>query len=166
MAMGKTGNTLGTYRQWEFTNPYGYSGGNLAYAMNPHSVGKSVRPCAGCHASPKTLGLDEGRIKFAKTVSGKADFMEPVSRSDNVKKLSDSGPEAKVTLRGQPVAGLSQPGARPFNQEEITRILRVGNCLPCHPRYNDKIYRNIEKSYGFEKTRKHRDLKKSFLKKQ
>jgi hypothetical protein len=66
-------------------------------------------------------------------------------------------------MRGEPLAGISQPGARLFNQEEINRILKVGNCLPCHEKYNDPIYQDIRKSYLFEKTLDHRTLRASIL---
>ena len=29
----------------------------------------------------------------------------------------------------------------------MTRILKVGNCLPCHDGYDDKIYQDIYKAY-------------------
>lgn len=157
-ALAKNGDTRGRYRDWEFTNPDGYSGSNLAAAASPHSVGKKVRSCASCHLSPEALGLGKGDIRPGKNSSGKRDRMEPIVRSDIVKNKSGFAPDAKVNVRGQPLAGISQTGARPFNQREITRILRVGNCIPCHDKYNDKIYRNMKKSYAFEKKPAHRKL--------
>lgn len=157
-ALAKNGDAKGRYRDWEFTNPHGYSGSNLAYAVNPHSVGKKVRSCASCHLSPETLGLGAGEIHLGEKPSGVNDRMEPVVRSDIVKSNSRFAPDAKVDILGKPLAGISQTGARPFNQREITRILRVGNCIPCHDQYNDRIYRNMKKSYAFEKKPAHRKL--------
>ena len=54
------GDSPGDYRQWEFTNAGGYSGSNLAYGTQPHSVSKHVRSCESCHLSPTALGLGEG----------------------------------------------------------------------------------------------------------
>ena len=157
-ALAKNGDARGRYQNWTFTNPHGYSGSNLAYAVNPHSVGSKVRSCASCHLSPETLGLGKGDIFLGRKSSGKKDTMEPIVRSNIVKHKSAFAPDTKVDLLGKPLAGTSQTGARPFNQGEITRILRVGNCLPCHDQYNDLIYRNIKKSYAFEKKPAHRKL--------
>ncbi|MCH8156393.1 MAG: hypothetical protein IID18_01345, partial [Nitrospinae bacterium] len=49
VVMGNSGDALGVYREWSFSNPHGYSGGRLAYALNPHSTGSQVRSCASCH---------------------------------------------------------------------------------------------------------------------
>jgi len=163
--LAQNGDTRGRYQDWTFINPHGYSGSNLAYAVSPHSVGKKVRSCASCHLSPETLGLGEGDIRLGKNSSGKNDQVEPIVRSDIVKKKSRFGPGAKVNIRGARLAGISQTGARLFNQREITRILRVGNCLACHDKYNDRIYRNIKKSYAFEKKPAHRKLIANFLNK-
>ncbi len=163
-ALTRHGTPLGSYREWVFTNPHGYSGSNLVYALNPHSVGKKVRSCASCHLSPQTLGLGEGDLTLQRSSSGKNDRMAPVNRSNAIKRHSDLAPDAKTTVRGQPVAGSTQPGARPFNQKEIARILKVGNCIPCHDQYNDKIYKDIGKSYKFENKLAHRKLRKNILK--
>jgi hypothetical protein len=157
-ALAESGDARGRYRNWVFTNPHGYSGSNLAFAVSPHSVGKKVRSCASCHLSPETLGLGKGEMALGKRPSGKNDRMEFIERSNIVKHKSNFAPDAKVDILGKPLAGTSQTGARPFNQSEITRILRVGNCIPCHDQYYDRIYRNIKKSYAFEKKPAHRKL--------
>ena len=89
--------------------------------------------------------------------------MESLKRSHLIGKKSEVASDSTVTPRGEPLAGSSQPKARPFNQEEINRILKVGNCIPCHESYEDPIYQNIEKSYAFEKTLDHRNLRSSIL---
>ncbi|GJL79704.1 MAG: cytochrome c [Nitrospinaceae bacterium] len=164
-ALAKNSDFRGQYREWAFTNPHGYSGSNTAYAVAPHSVGKKVRSCASCHLSPKTLGLGDGDLFFGRKPSGKDDQMKPLVRSDIVKHRSVFAPDAKVDVLGKPLAGTSQSGARPFNQKEIARILRVGNCIPCHDSYNDPIYRNIKKSYGFENKIAHHRLRNKILNK-
>ena len=80
-----------------------------------------------------------------------------------VAQRSASDPEAKGTIRGEPLAGTSQQGARPFNQKEISRILKAANCIPCHDRYDDPIYRNINRSYAYEKQIAHRKLRDKML---
>ena len=161
--MEDNGDAVGFYRGWSFTNPHGYSGGHLAYAMNPHSVGKKVRSCASCHTSPRALGLGEGDINIGLNSSGKDDKVLPLVRTDIMSGRSQLAPKARLTMRGEPLAGISQSGARLFNQEEINRILKVGNCLPCHEQYNDPIYQNMTKSYLFEKTLDHRTLRTRIL---
>ena len=162
----ENGDTVGVYREWSFTNPHGYSGGRLAYAMNPHSIGKKVRSCESCHMSSRVLGLGEGDIYIGLNSTGKDDTILPLVRTDIISGRSQLAPKARLTMRGEPLAGISQSGARLFNQEEINRILKVGNCLPCHEQYNDPIYQNMTKSYLFEKTLDHRTLRKRILEQQ
>lgn len=162
-AVKKTGDSPGVYLDWKFANSQGRSGSNLAYAVSPHSVGKKARSCASCHLNPRALGLGEGSLKFGASITGKQDRMISVDRTNILSKISTLAPEAKVTIHGQPVAGSHQAGARPLNQEELTRILRVGNCIPCHDRYDDPIYKDIQKSYKFEKTNDHRKLRGKIL---
>jgi len=162
-AMNNAGDSLGPYRNWAFTNSMGYSGSNTNYASQPHSVGSQVRTCASCHLSSTALGLGEGEILIGKNSTGKYDKMAPLNRTNIVSGISKLGPKATVTLRGEQIAGSSQPGVRPLNQKEITRVLKVGNCIPCHGSYGDKIYKNIKKSYKFEKTVGHRKLRNKIL---
>jgi hypothetical protein len=162
-AINKDGDSLGPYRNWAFTNSMGYSGSNTSYASQPHSVGKQVRSCASCHLSSTALGLGEGEIIIGKHSAGKFDKMSPLNRTNIVAGVSELAPKAAVTLRGEKIAGSNQPGVRPLNQKEITRVLKVGNCIPCHGSYEDKIYKNIKKSYKFEKSVGHRNLRKKIL---
>ena len=162
-AIGREGDALGRYRDWEFTNPHGYSGSNLATAVSPHSTGKA-RTCSSCHLNPRALGVGAGELVIGDHPKGREDRFEPLVQTDRVKKKSDYSSEAVVTLRGERLAGSHQEGARPFNQKQISRILKVGNCIPCHDRYNDKIYWNLGKSYAFEKKIEHRKLRDKILK--
>ena len=162
----ESGDAAGIYREWSFTNPHGYSGGRLAYAMNPHSTGKKVRSCASCHMSSRVLGLGEGDIYIGLNSSGKDATVLPLVRTDIISGRSQLAPKARLTMRGEPLAGISQPSARLFNQEEINRILKVGNCLPCHEQYDDPIYQDMRKSYLFEKTIDHRNLRTRILSQQ
>lgn len=161
--LGQMGDERGLYRKWTFTNPHGTSGSNLAYALNPHSIQKQARSCTSCHLSPETLGLGAGDLKIGKSFTGKNDFVDPLNRTDKIMKASKFDPQAKVTMRGEPLAGTDQPKARTFNQKEITRILKVGNCIPCHDRYDDPVYQDINQSYAFARTMDHRRLRKKIL---
>lgn len=161
--LGKMGDIRGHYREWAFTNPHGSSGSNLAYALNPHSIQKQVRSCTSCHLSPETLGLGAGDLKIGKSFTGKSDLVDPLNRTDIILNASKFDPQAKVSMRGEPLAGSHQSKARTFNQKEIIRILRVGNCIPCHDRYDDPVYQDINKSYAFARTVDHRQLRKKIL---
>ena len=164
--INEEGDLEGEYKEWQFTNPLGYSGSNPVYAAQPHSVRKTVRSCAGCHLSPETLGLGEGELEIPRGSSGGEDDKYKFLVLTGIKTLkSELGPKAAVTIRGQPVAGAGQPGARPLNQSELNRILRAGNCIPCHDRYDDPVYQNMFKSYQFAKKGAHRRLRNKILRK-
>ena len=102
-------------------------------------------------------------MKIGANNSGKNDLLIPLNRSDKQIQASAFDPQAKVSMRGEIFSGSHQVNARPFNQKEIIRILRVGNCSPCHDKYDDPIYQDINKSYSFEKTLEHRQLRKQIL---
>ncbi|MGP0628485.1 hypothetical protein ACTRW9_02120 [Nitrospina sp. 32_T5] len=161
--INEEGDKEGEYNEWQFTNPLGYSGSTLMYAAQPHSVTKSVRSCASCHLSPESLGLGEGELKIQGDSSGEDDAYNFLVLTDLKTLKSHLGPSAAVTIRGEPVAGTGQPNARPLNQSEILRTLRVGNCIPCHDAYDDPVYRNLGKSYEFEKKIQHRRLRDRIL---
>ena len=163
LALGSTGQHRGKYQEWHFTNPNTSSGSNLVYSLNPHSTGTKVRSCESCHLSPETLGLGKGDLKIGANNTGKNDSFVPLNRLDEKTQASVFDPEAKVSMRGEVLAGSHQLKARPFNQKEIIRILRVGNCIPCHDRYGDRIYQDIKKSYAFESTLEHRQLREQIL---
>ena len=163
LALGPTGQHRGKYQKWHFTNPDTSSGSNLAYSLNPHSTGTKVRSCESCHLSPETLGLGKGDLKIGANNTGKNDSLVPLNRLDEKTQASVFDPQAKVSIRGEVLAGSHQLKARPFNQKEIIRILRVGNCIPCHDRYGDRIYQDIKKSYAFASTLEHRQLREKIL---
>ena len=163
LALGPTGQHRGKYQKWHFTNPDTSSGSNLAYSLNPHSTGTKVRSCESCHLSPETLGLGKGDLKIGANNTGKNDALVPLNLLDKKTQASVFDPQAKVSIRGEVLAGSHQLKARPFNQKEIIRILRVGNCIPCHDRYGDRIYQDIKKSYAFASTLEHRQLREKIL---
>ena len=47
-----------------------------------------------------------------------------------------------VTIEGTPLQHGSRKDLRPFNGEELQRILRIGLCLDCHSAPNDRAYLN------------------------
>lgn len=109
-------------------------------AINPHTTQPQGRTCQECHTDPKVLGLGEGTLWQDQ---GKWHF-DPVSRGE----ITNSGPtpplDAFVTLDGVALQHSSRPDLRPFNREELSRILRIGLCLDCHKDYNDKAWQNYK----------------------
>jgi hypothetical protein len=158
------GERKGSYLEKTFINPEGYSGSHLAFSYTPHTVSVKARNCEDCHLNPETIGLGSGRLIFGKNISGKSDLIQYLERTPKIDKSIETPPGAKTTIKGFPVAGTSQAKARLFNQKQISRILKVGNCLPCHDKPNDKVYQNINKSYKFAGSNQHRQLRQKILK--
>ncbi len=107
-------------------------------AINPHTTQAKGRDCIDCHASTKIVGLGEGSI-----------FMrngELVFESIDQGVVTHSGTtvpfDAYVTIDGQPLQHSSRSTLRPFNKGELRAILRVGLCVRCHNRYDDKIWKD------------------------
>lgn len=105
-------------------------------AIDPHTTQSKGRPCADCHASTKALGLglgtawqEGGRWRFAATT-------QPLKTSAGTLPPLD----AYVSIDGTPLQKSFRANLRPFNQQELGRILTVGTCLPCHPSIHDKAY--------------------------
>ncbi len=107
-------------------------------AINPHTTQAKGRECKECHASPKTVGLGEGTVTKTK---GKWQFF-PVDRGVDTIKGRTVGFDNFVTIDGEPLQYGSRANLRPFNGQELRRILRVGLCLDCHTEYDDPAYKN------------------------
>ncbi len=109
-------------------------------AINPHTTQEKGRGCADCHTSTKAMGLGEGtawkkdgRWHFAGIDQGIATEVGQTPPLD-----------AYVTIDGKPLQKSSRPNLRPFNKEELSRILRVGICIECHKEYSDPAYKNYK----------------------
>ena len=107
-------------------------------ALSPHTTQKAGRTCADCHTSTKTVGLGEGTAwkekgqwRFAGLDQGLQTQAGPTPPLDGY-----------VNIEGKPLQKSARPDLRPFNKGELARILRVGQCLPCHKDYNDKVYKD------------------------
>ncbi len=109
-------------------------------AINPHTTQAKGRSCEDCHTSPKTIGLGEGTV--AKK-AGKWQFY-PVDQGVNTFKGQTVGFDQFVTIDGKQLQQGSRKNLRPFNGEELKRILRVGLCLQCHKKYNDAAFVNYD----------------------
>lgn len=110
-------------------------------AINPHTIQAKGRECKDCHASPKTIGLGEGTVQKK---DGKWLFT-PVDRGV----LGPDGQQTPgfdnfVTIDGEALQHGSRANLRPFNGDELKRILRVGLCLDCHTQDDDPAYQNYD----------------------
>ena len=107
-------------------------------AINPHTIQAKGRSCEDCHTSPKTVGLGEGTVykkggvwQFSPTDRGIVDAQgTQLPGFDNF-----------VTIEGEALQHGSRADLRPFNKEELQRILRVGLCLQCHKKMDDPAYK-------------------------
>ncbi len=109
-------------------------------AISPHTTQAGGRSCQDCHSSPKTVGLGEGTVVRR---DGRWSFV-PVGRGVDTLEGRTVPMDAFVTIDGKPLQHGSRSDLRPFNREELERILRVGLCLQCHTDYNDPAYRDYD----------------------
>ena len=105
-------------------------------ALNPHTTQPGGRTCADCHSSGKTIGLGEGTLwrkngewQFNAIDQGIETAVGPTPPLDGY-----------VDINGTPLQKSSRADLRPFNKEELNRILRVGLCIECHTRYDDPAF--------------------------
>ena len=109
-------------------------------AINPHTTQTKGRTCADCHASPKTVGLGEGTVSRQ---DGQWRFT-PVDQGIDTLSGRTVGLDTFVTIDGKALQNGSRPDLRPFNGEELRRILRIGLCLQCHQDIRDPAYRDYD----------------------
>lgn len=75
------------------------------------------------------MGLGQGTLF---TEAGGLGFASAFASNDE--ELGVGHPlDAFVDLDGKALVRTSRPWLRPFNREELTRIIGVGLCLVCHP---------------------------------
>ena len=83
--------------------------------IQPHTVTKEARTCVECHTTTKAVGLGGG--VYSSAANGL-----PI----------DFELERIVDENGKQIQETSHEGARPFNKEELQRIMRTGTCVACH----------------------------------
>ena len=111
-------------------------------AFDPHTTRGKSRSCIDCHTDPKSMGLGEGILH---QTGGKRVFRPTHRASDHGRGLPFPL-DGFVNLEGNALQTGAKNGVRPFDQEEIQRILSVEGCLGCHNTYEDKIYRDFPES--------------------
>lgn len=112
--------------------------------MDPHTTTAKGRGCKDCHADPMALGLGQGSLQ--RTAQGWR-FESALSPSPDLLGI-DHPLDGLVDIQGRALVHTSRPWLRPFNREEIQRILDVGPCLPCHHRLNDPAIRDWRRHQG------------------
>lgn len=132
-----------------FTTYDGFSGFNHN-PVQPHTISKESRSCEDCHSNRKTIGLGGGIYN---------------SRANLVDIPFE--PERIVDEDGRQIQATSHYGARPFNKEEIDRIMRVNVCVSCHDAQKDAaIWKKVTDITGFAKTdAKHKEILKKIFEK-
>ncbi len=103
----------------------------------PHTSRQEAPRCVDCHLDPKALGLGEGRLKW--TAKGSLE-VEPVYDSRRSGLKIDYPLEAVVSGQGDQLQSTSHPLSRPFNLEEMRKIVAIAPCLACHDRYDDPVW--------------------------
>ncbi len=109
-------------------------------AISPHTTQAKGRTCQDCHTSPKTVGLGEGTV----TREGDTWRFFPLDQGVETLEGRTVGLDRFVDIDGRPLQHGSRPDLRPFNREELRRILRVGLCLECHHDYSDPAFRSYD----------------------
>ena len=120
---------------------------NIA-AFDPHTTSGKSRPCIECHADPKVLGLGYGILHEKDHDLA----FRPVYDSVLAGLKIPFSIDAYVDVQGKPLQSLTKETIRPFNREEILKIVSVEPCIGCHPGYDDPIYRDFQGSVKRFKT--------------
>jgi hypothetical protein len=111
-------------------------------SFDPHTTAKGAPECLGCHLNPKVLGMGEGSLEW----SPRGLAFKPLYDSE-ASGLGVPHPlDAFVSPGGRPLQKASGAGARPFNGEELERIIRAARCLVCHDTYGDPIFQQYKES--------------------
>jgi hypothetical protein len=105
---------------------------------HPHTSRVEAPRCVDCHYDSKALGLGEGRL----TRDGETGRLrvEPIYDSRNAGLKIDFPLDALVSAGRGTLQGTSHSLSRPFNSEELRRIVGIVPCLPCHDRYDDPVW--------------------------
>lgn len=131
----------------------GFEHGIVSTPVSPHTTRTEVRSCEECHSDPKALGIGQGFFQAGKdwSANGFISLLKP-----DVNPLGFAW-ESLSDARGLPLAATTHPGARPFNEAELKRILRVAPCLPCHGRYDDPVWANPDDAFVRAKLPAHQE---------
>lgn len=111
-------------------------------AINPHTTQEKGRSCVDCHASTRSVGLGEGTLAV---IDGEVRFIV-IDKGVETASGQTVGFDAFVALDGTPLQHGSRSDLRPFDADELRRILRIGQCVGCHDSYLDPAWRNYDQT--------------------
>ncbi|WP_035588447.1 hypothetical protein [Hippea jasoniae] len=111
-------------------------------SWDPHTTQLKAHSCENCHLNPQTLGLGGGYLHFTQ----KGIKFVPIYNSKKSGLNIPFSIDSFVDINGNRLQDVSIKGQRPFNKEELMRILKAGSCIECHNSYYDKIYINFKNS--------------------
>ncbi len=106
-------------------------------AINPHTTQEKGRACNDCHGSTKTVGLGEGTLSV---IDNQISF-SPLDQGVQTEAGLTPAMDSFVALDGTQLQHGSRADLRPFNADELKKILRVGLCAGCHDSYEDPVWR-------------------------
>jgi len=109
---------------------------------DPHTTQLKSRTCVDCHFNPATLGLGRGNLNI---IDGNITF-QPIYNSVQSGMPFSYPIDAFVSPKGKQFQSTSRKEARSFNLGELNRIVGAYKCIICHNTYNDKIYKDFNKS--------------------
>lgn len=133
----KQGNVTGGYDSSIMRLKNGLTGIAVG-PTHPHTTRSEVPRCVDCHLDPKAIGLGDGRLRRDPGTGGWK--FDPLYESRAAGLEIDFPLEALVAPDGKILQSTSHDLSRPFNKEEVRRILAIGPCLPCHDRYDDPVW--------------------------
>ena len=116
---------------------------SFAYAAwDPHTTQKQSRACVDCHFNPQTLGMGAGILDIKDNNITFQPFYNSLESGLPINYPIDS----LVSKDGQQFQSFSRDKARGFNQKEVSKIVDVYKCIVCHKDWDDKIYKDYDKS--------------------
>jgi hypothetical protein len=117
---------------------------------DPHTTQKESRSCVDCHFNPATLGLGRGNLD----IKDNNIIFSPFYNSKKSGMPFDYPIDGFISVDGKQLQTTSRKEARGFNKKELKKTIEAYKCIICHDSYEDKIYKDFEKSkklfYGGE----------------
>lgn len=117
--------------------------------IQPHTISRKARACENCHSQPKALGLGSGQY---------ISIFNKINIPFELERFVDED--------GNQIQATGHVGARPFNKEELQRIIRINVCLGCHQEYDSPFWEKVKEKWGVAKNNKiHKAILKEILRK-
>jgi len=116
---------------------------SFAYgAWSPHTTSKDARSCIDCHFNPLTIGLGNGVLDINKSGITFMPYYDSKKSGLPIRYPID----ALIDKNGTQFQSFSRDNARGFNKKEVKKIINAYKCIICHGKYDDKIYKDFNRS--------------------